>query len=424
MMKKQNKGITLIALVITIIVLLILAGVTIASITGENGILKQAQNAKIKTKISSVEEQINLRKTANKISEEESKSDDEFIDELIQKGYVDENEVDRESKTITIEDTVISYEINSKFTDIYVALYSDGTLVFSNNDEFTPADGVEIKEEYGNIRGKKYEPFDNDNVVPWKKSKNDITSINIINEIVPSNVNAWFNELHDVERIDNIKNLNTSEVTDMSHMFELFGTEDINLDLSTLNTSNVTNMSKMFLHTSANIINVSGFDTSKVTDMSWMFAGTLYAPTKRNDIIGLNNFNTSNVTTMENMFANTYGFTSLDLSSFDTSNVTNMSSMFGASSYEECNWDIKNLDLRNFNTSKVTNMRSMFVENEKLENLYINFDTSNVTDMTYMFYNCGSLTKFDCSKWNVDKVEKHNDFNYYASGVIAPNFKK
>lgn len=398
MMKKQNNGITLIALVITIIVLLILAGVTIASITGENGILKQAQNAKIKTKISSVEEQINLRKTANKISEEESKSDDEFIDELIQKGYVDENEVDRESKTITIEDTVISYEINSKFTDIYVALYSDGTLVFSNNDEFTPADGVEIKEEYGNIRGKKYDPLDKDNVVPWKKSKIDITSINIINEIVPSNVNAWFNELRDVERIDNIKNLNTSEVTDMSYMFELFGTEDINLDLSTLNTSNVTNMSEMFLHASANIINVSGFDTSKVIDMSWMFAGSLYAPTKRNYIIGLNNFNTSN--------------------------VTNMSSMFRASPYERYNWDIKNLDLRNFNTSKVTDMSSMFEDNEKLENLYINFDTSNVTNMSDMFYNCGSLTKFDCSKWNVDKVEKHNDFNYYASGVIAPNFKK
>ena len=39
---KRSKGITLIALVITIIVLLILAGVTIASITGENGILRES----------------------------------------------------------------------------------------------------------------------------------------------------------------------------------------------------------------------------------------------------------------------------------------------------------------------------------------------------------------------------------------------
>ena len=44
-MKKQ-KGITLIALVITIIVLLILAGVTIVSLTGENGLLARAVQAK------------------------------------------------------------------------------------------------------------------------------------------------------------------------------------------------------------------------------------------------------------------------------------------------------------------------------------------------------------------------------------------
>ena len=43
---KRKNGITLIALVITIIALLILAGVTIATLTGENGILSQAQNAK------------------------------------------------------------------------------------------------------------------------------------------------------------------------------------------------------------------------------------------------------------------------------------------------------------------------------------------------------------------------------------------
>lgn len=47
--RKNNKGITLIALVITIIVLLILAGVTIATLTVDNGILTQAGNAKDKT---------------------------------------------------------------------------------------------------------------------------------------------------------------------------------------------------------------------------------------------------------------------------------------------------------------------------------------------------------------------------------------
>ena len=46
---KEIKGITLIALVITIIVLLILAGVSIAMLTGDNGILSQTENAKNET---------------------------------------------------------------------------------------------------------------------------------------------------------------------------------------------------------------------------------------------------------------------------------------------------------------------------------------------------------------------------------------
>lgn len=49
--RKQNAGITLIALVITIIVLLILAGISIATLTGENGILMKANTAKEKTEI-------------------------------------------------------------------------------------------------------------------------------------------------------------------------------------------------------------------------------------------------------------------------------------------------------------------------------------------------------------------------------------
>ena len=53
---KKNKGITLIALVVTIIVLLILAGVSIAMLTGDNGILTQSNKAKENTEIASEKE--------------------------------------------------------------------------------------------------------------------------------------------------------------------------------------------------------------------------------------------------------------------------------------------------------------------------------------------------------------------------------
>lgn len=43
---KEQKGITLVALVITIIILLILAGISIATLSGDNGLFKRAQQAK------------------------------------------------------------------------------------------------------------------------------------------------------------------------------------------------------------------------------------------------------------------------------------------------------------------------------------------------------------------------------------------
>ena len=58
--KKSSKGVTLIALVITIIVLLILAGVSIAMLTGDNGILTQAKEAKEANIAGTEKEQIKL----------------------------------------------------------------------------------------------------------------------------------------------------------------------------------------------------------------------------------------------------------------------------------------------------------------------------------------------------------------------------
>ena len=52
-MKKKNEGITLIALVVTIIVLLIMAGVSVSMLTGQNGILTNAAKAKENTEAAS-----------------------------------------------------------------------------------------------------------------------------------------------------------------------------------------------------------------------------------------------------------------------------------------------------------------------------------------------------------------------------------
>lgn len=88
---KKNEGITLIALVITIIVLLILAGVTIVSLNGDNSIIEQANNAKTQTRVSQIEEALeiwNVKKEAGTTS----KTLDQFLDDLIKQDLISENE--------------------------------------------------------------------------------------------------------------------------------------------------------------------------------------------------------------------------------------------------------------------------------------------------------------------------------------------
>ena len=80
--KKLEKGITLIALIITIIILLILAGVTITMITGDNGILKQATNARETNTKAELEEQVKLAVMASKVNDTASINIEILEDEI------------------------------------------------------------------------------------------------------------------------------------------------------------------------------------------------------------------------------------------------------------------------------------------------------------------------------------------------------
>ena len=57
---KSTKGITLISLMVTIIILLILAGVSIDTLTGNNGLLNRAKDVKIATEIAGIKEKIQI----------------------------------------------------------------------------------------------------------------------------------------------------------------------------------------------------------------------------------------------------------------------------------------------------------------------------------------------------------------------------
>ena len=263
----------------------------------------------------------------------------------------------------------------------------------------------------------------------------------------PTNTSYWFFELDQMTALNDVVNLNTSEVSWMTSMFgnchslraldvSNFNTAKVKtmsgmfgncrllsyLDVSHFNTANVEDMGSMFWGCNSLIrLDVSNFNTAEVKNMYGMFydcknlktidvskfntanvenMAVMFMRCQVLENLNLKNFNTAKVTNMEMMFYICYKLQSLDVSSFNTSNVTNMRSMF------DCLKSVKKLDLSNFNTSKVTNMQSMFSGCDVLEEVDVSsFDTRNVTDMTGMFHDLGKMKTVDISNFNTAKVE-------------------
>ena len=88
---KNQKGITLVALIITIIVMLILAGVSISLVTGEKGVMTQAEAAKLAQANAEEEERVSLAilnaKTSKLSSNSEIEFNEEFIKEAVEKDF-------------------------------------------------------------------------------------------------------------------------------------------------------------------------------------------------------------------------------------------------------------------------------------------------------------------------------------------------
>ncbi len=101
----SNKGITLISLVITIIILLILAGVTLSLTLGDNGIINQAQKAKEAQEIAAIKEDIQLAILDKEIEKGGASLSKEELDEILK----DYGEIQEDGNTIKTDE---GYEID------------------------------------------------------------------------------------------------------------------------------------------------------------------------------------------------------------------------------------------------------------------------------------------------------------------------
>ena len=115
-MKKKESGITLIALVVTIVVLIILAGVSISMLTGENGIITQAQQASIKNDNGMVFEALRL-KLSQYLSENEGEYTKDKLELLRDDSIIDGNNV---VNVLELVDQSLKTGEGSNNKDVYV----------------------------------------------------------------------------------------------------------------------------------------------------------------------------------------------------------------------------------------------------------------------------------------------------------------
>ena len=218
-------------------------------------------------------------------------------------------------------------------------------------------------------------------------------------------------------------NFDTSNVTDMSYMFCRCGNGSLSFKLNLgdkFDTSNVTNMSHMFeecggtRNTGFTLDLGDKFNTSNVTDMSYMFESCGYGSTVFTLDLG-NKFDTSNVTDKIYHMFDRCGYSSLKFTlnlgdKFDTSKITDMSYMFFGCGYSS---PVFTLDLGDkFNTSNVTNMTRMFSQCGYSSTVFTldlgsQFNTSNATNMLTMFLECG----YSSPVFTLDLGDKFNTSN-------------
>ena len=223
----------------------------------------------------------------------------------------------------------------------------------------------------------------------WNSSANNITSVyfdqSLSNCTSITSTAFWFYDCRSLEVIFGIEYLNTSNVTNMSYMFD-----------SCFNLAG---------------LDVSHFNTENVTDMSCMFLSCIMVP-----VLDVSHFSTANVTSMHGMFMDCGRISTLDLSNFNTTNVTDIHSMFA-----ECS-RLTSLDISSFNTANTTNMSNMFADCNNLTTIYVSdrWSTTRVSESSEMFRGCTNLVGGRGTTYDANHVNA--EYAHIDGGTANPGY--
>ena len=238
---KKEKGITMIALVVTIVVLLILASITIGAVTSENGILRNANDAKEQTEIAEEKEIVDRatiqtmgNNSRGNIVEDELQ---EQLDKITGNGKTEADDVGEEFEVTFIE------------SKRYYIVDKDGTVTGPQEivDDKSPGDIT--KDENGDdLKGDEDQPYEIwciEDLVEWSENYQNYQEANIVlgrTLNFKSNFSYSDGKKLGCNSIEELKNLLTNAlgsgfmpITDFSGIFDGQGYEIRNIYINSQN---------------------------------------------------------------------------------------------------------------------------------------------------------------------------------------------
>ena len=178
-----DEGITLIALVVTIVVLLILSGITIRLVFGSNGVINKAQDAKEQTQIAKVREQLELAKGPEYIEGNGKYNPDSYFERIEVEGIIGNKDIDViENGDGTYEVTTTSGYIfkitlvpsKDNVEDIQIEHIGkvDGPRIRDLKVKNKTTNSITVEVETANAEGATYTYYyKKDGEVDWKKAE-------------------------------------------------------------------------------------------------------------------------------------------------------------------------------------------------------------------------------------------------------------
>ncbi len=400
---KQNKAITLIALVVTIVVLLILAGVTLKLVLDNNGIIQKSKEARSETIVADEKSKVEmaylsaaLKKLGDTVTAEELQ---EELDSSVGAGKTVVTTNGDGTLNVLFNETGHNYNVDEgtvekvEIDNTKMAMFDTGENVAKKMHSLAiEGEIINNGESYGNL---------SINAIKRYKETPDLT------KMTDANIVSWTDAYTAYEQNPSAYKSMIPEGTKLCPIymwFEESGEEEIR---SGYGHKNLTEEGGALIRKVKTGTIYWWSESNKVylnPDCSIMFCRLPYLA----DISGLRELKTDNVTNMSRMFDNfnNQSLTNVDaLSNWNTSNVTNMSRMFTTCSV------LANIDsLANWDTSKVTDMSWMFGNDDggamEISDLtpIEKWNVGNVIDMNGMFLGCKIKNINSLSNWNVSNL--------------------